>query len=222
MPREETEIILSEDGTETHESWIMIGASKVQSTGVYLFDSEIKHGHFITVRVSRCTRRRDLNHDWINSTKTLMEFAMSHAQWGAFVSSFGEGNGVPATLLFDQSGQVASAPVESRLHESAKDVLASGDAALANIREDYDELRAAFERGAGKREMRDLIFSLGCRIDNGPKNMEFAADSLTRHTENVVTKARADMEAMAAAAMDRGDQTLTQSSNPFLLEPGEE
>lgn len=204
MARSEvTEIRINEYGDETHESWIKVGASRITcSPGARLFDSEISHQHFIRVSVTRCTRRRDLNRDWLGSGTLLTEFDMSEAQWGAFVSSFGQGGGVPATLSFF-NGPVPSAPVESRLGESVEEVRDAGEKALAGIQEDFNALEAAFERGAGKRELRDLIQNLHYKIQNGPKNMEFAATSLAEHTENVVTKARADIEAMMADAADR-------------------
>lgn len=220
MARQITEVQVAEDGTESHESWITLAASKVQAhPGQRLFDSEIAHQHYITVRVSRCTRQRDLNHDWINSKQQIMEVGMSHAQWGAFVSSFGTGNGVPATLFYGQDGPVAQAPVESRLGESARDVRDSGDRAFAAIQEGYAALEVAFESGAGKRELRERIRDLKYRIANAPKNMEFAAESLTKHVENVVTKARSDVEAMAVAAAERG--LTLDAGSVRLLDAGE-
>lgn len=217
MAREVTSIAVAEDGTETHESWILLRLSKVSAQpGVHLFDSEISHNRYVTVEVCGCERRRDLNRDWKYTTKVLMEFAMSQAQWGAFVSSFGDGGGVPATLYFDQSGHVPQAPHESRMAESMREVRDSGDKALTEIGARYLALVAAFERGAGKREMRDLITSLGHQIDNGPKNMEFAAASLTEHVETVVTKARADVEAMVLAAADNAGLTLDANSVRLL------
>ncbi len=217
MSREITEITLDEDGNEQHESWITVAASQVQSTGCRLFDSEITHRHYITVRVCRCSRSRDLNHDWIHSERQLMEFAMSQAQWGAFVSSFGQGNGVPATLFYDHDGPVAQAPYESRLRESAREVRNAGDKATAEIAGAYAELETAFERGAGKREMRDLMRTLKYRVQNAPSGMEFAADSLSKHVENVVTKARADVEAMAVAA----GMPALDAVSLRMLEPGD-
>ncbi len=216
MTREITDITIDEDGTESHESWLALVLNKVSAQpGQRLFDSEITHNRYVSVSVCRCTRTRDLNHDWKHAEQTLMKFAMSHAQWGVFVSSFGEGSGVPATLFRDQSGPVAQAPYESRLGESVREVRTAGDRSLAAISESYEELEAAFERGAGKREMREKIRVLKSRIENGPANMKFAAESLTTHVENVVTKARADIEAMAVQATERG-LTLEASALPLL------
>lgn len=212
-----TEIRIDEHGDETHESWILIGANRISSApGVRLFDSEIDHQHFIWVEVHRCSRRRQLNHDWIHSTKLLMRVAMSQAQWGAFVSSFGQGDGVPATLEW-LDGDVSQAPYESRLGESVKDVREAGDRSLATIVESYEKLEEAFETG-GKRAQREALRDLGIRLKNAPANMEFAAKVLVEHTENVVTKARADLEAMARAASDRAQ--LAEPVGPRQLGEG--
>jgi hypothetical protein len=220
MARSITPVAVAEDGTESHESWITLVLSKVSAQpGQRLFDSEITHTRYITMTVCRCTRTRDLNHDWKHAEQTLMEVGMSHAQWGAFVSAFGDGGGVPATLFRDHCGVVAQAPHESRMAESAREVHDAGNSALAEIQEGYSALEEAFERGAGKREMRDLIRSLKARIANAPANMGFAAESLTKHVENVVTKARSDVEAMAVAAAERGLTLDAGSVN--LLDAGE-
>ncbi len=198
---DETPITILESGAETHESWLALTLSKVSQTpGARLFDSEIRHQHYVVVRIHRCQRSRDLNKDWKLPTQLLMEFSMSFAQWGAFVSAFSDGGGVPATLTFGANGPVPQAPAESRLGESMREVRESGDKALSGIAASYEAVEEAFARGAGKKEMRELLHGLKYQIKNGPANMEFAAKSLTGHVENVVTKAKGDIEAMVASA----------------------
>lgn len=98
MNVEVTEIVVDAEGTESHESWIAVSANRVQSTGTRLFDSDVNHQQYVVVRVARMTRKRNLNKDWMSESTPLLEMSMSLAQWGAFVSSFGSGTGVPATL----------------------------------------------------------------------------------------------------------------------------
>jgi hypothetical protein len=215
MPYETTEIRLGARGDETHESWLLVRANTVSSNpGRRLFDSEIPHQHFIQVSITRCTRRRDLSRDWLHNDKVLLKMDMSQAQWGAFVSSFGDGPGVPATLSY-LNGYVPQAPAESRFDQSHAEVLASGTRALANVKQSYTDVMAAFESG-GKKALREALLTLGHRIDNAPTNMEFAASSLTEHVEQVVTKARADIEGMVLAAMKRGE--LVESTAMFEIE----
>ena len=87
--------------------------------GARLFDSEIAHQHYVVVTARRCVRKRDLKRDWTFATEVIFECSMSQAQWGAFVSSFGQGSGVPATLTYLHGvGRVPEAArQESRLLE---------------------------------------------------------------------------------------------------------
>lgn len=212
-----TEIRIDEQGHETHESWIQLVANKVSATpGVRLFDSELTHNRYIQVGVHRCARKRDLNRDWVHTTELICELAMSEAQWGAFVSSFGGGGGVPATLTW-LDGPVPGFPFESRLDESHREVKDAGEKALKEIQAAYDELAAAFDEGAGKKVMRERIHHLGSRLKGGPANMAFAAKSLTEHVETVVTKARADIEAMVLDAEARAQ--LADAPAERLLGP---
>jgi hypothetical protein len=133
-----------------------------------------------------------------------MEWDMSMAQWGAFVSSFGDGTGVPATLRFlgdsGTRGIVPAAPFESRLAESHAEVREAGNRAAAAVAEAF----AAYKEKKTAGNLRHLE----AMIRNMPANMEFAASSLTKHVETVVTKARADIEAMVRdqrAALEAGE-----------------
>ncbi len=208
MRPEPTEIRIDEHGDETHESWLLVRANSV-SGWTRLFDSEIKHQHYISVTVTRCTRKRDLHRDWLHQTETLIEFNMSQAQWGAFVSSFGNGSGVPATLDFlTTKPGPGSVPqpvhVDSRLDKSHKEVYASHKEALAKVKEAEALVQDAFERKLGVKVQRQRLADLHRVIDQLPGNVEFAAKSLTKHVEEVVTKARADIEGMVLnAAVDR-------------------
>lgn len=219
MTQETTAIRINEHGDETHESWLLVGANRLQtSPGARLFDSEITHQHFVSVTVARCSRRRELNRDWLYSTERLVKFDLSQAQWGAFVSSFGQGNGgVPATLSFF-GGPVPQAPAESRFDQSHDEVRRAGETAITKLRERYADVMTAFE-GGGKRPLREALRSMGIALDNTPANMEFAAKSLTEHVENVVTKARADIEGMAQAAARRSE--LTEGQDARQIEGGQ-
>lgn len=218
MAKHTTEIRLDEYGSETHESWVLVRANNVSSSppGARLFDSEITHQHSIVVEVARCTRKRDLHRDYLHDTEVLMQLAMSQAQWGAFVSSFGNGNGVPATLEYLVGvGDVPGAPDESRLAESHAEVLNAGKDALSDVDAQFQKVMEAFETG-GKAALRQELRSLGFALRNAPLNMEFAARSLTEHAENVVTKARRDIEGMALAAYEQG---ALAPASPLQLGP---
>lgn len=218
---EHTEITINEDGTETHESWLLVRAN-IHSGMTHLFDSDIRHQHYVSVTVTRCTRRRDLHHDWHYEREVLLEWNMSEYQWGAFVSSFGR-TGVPATLDYLQGqGRVSRPKFESRLDTSHKEVRDEARKSTEAIMAAHAAVKEGFERGAGKKEMRELHSRLDTAMGHFPSNMEFAAESLTEHAEKVTTKAKGDIEAMVLMAEGNSPNARLATGGPVLqIEPGE-
>jgi hypothetical protein len=197
MAREIVEPVKDETGDERHPAWALIGASRVSSSppGAVLFDSEIRHQHYVSVKLSRVSRRRNLNRDWLHGEKQIIEVAMSEAQWASFVSSMNT-SGVPCTIEYTQEdGIVPGMPYEPRLQESMDEVRNAADEAIAEVAKAF----AAYEEKKNAANLRNLKFA----IANMPSNMSFAASSLTEHAENTVQRARADIEAMVTATAER-------------------
>lgn len=191
--REIVEPAKDERGDEHHPAWALISASRLQGTPVTLFDSEVQHHHFVTVTIQTASRKRDLNHDHVYPDRQLLKVAMSEAQWASFVSSMGVGNGVPCTLEWIQGeGSMPEMPFAPRLQESMDEVRSAGDKALAQIRDAFEKVE--------EKPTKANIRHLRAMIENAPSNMEFAAKSLAEHAENVVQKARFDIEATARTA----------------------
>lgn len=177
---------------ETHPAFGLARFNRQTSTpGSVLFDSEIRHGQSVTFSVSECSRTRGLNRDWMYPTKTLIELEMSEAQFGALVSSFGNGNGVPVTIRRKESDFfVPALKYEPRLALSTEEAVGTASKVFDRIR----EAAKAVEEKPTKANIRALMNA----ISGVEPNLKFAADSMTEHVENVVTKARADIEAMVA------------------------
>jgi hypothetical protein len=194
MRRDITEPTRDERGDETHPAWGLISVHRGSygPPGAVLFDSDIRHQFALSVRIAAASRQRDLNRDWLHREREFIEIAMSEAQWASFVSSMNTGNGVPCTITYrHDEGMVPGFPYEPRLAESTAEVERAADRSLA-------EIRAAFEAYTEHKTAANLR-NLRARIENAGPNMRFAAESLTEHAENVVQKARADIEAMVVA-----------------------
>lgn len=192
-PREIVEPTTDEHGDEQHPAWVLIGASRVSSSppGAVLFDSDIRHHHYVIVTLMRAERRRDLNHDWKTGRSYLFEIAMSEAQWASFVSSMNAGDGVPATLLLDATRDgdphVPGMPYEPRLQVSMDEVHDAASRAQEKVAEAF----AAYK----EKKTADNLRTLESAIRNMTANIDYAAESLSEHAENVVQRARADIEA---------------------------
>ncbi|HMM95375.1 hypothetical protein [Phycicoccus sp.] len=193
--RKTVEPTLDEYGDETHPSYGRIRVTRAQGAPRPLFDSETLHQHTITLTISHATRKRDLQRDWIHEGRVVAEVSMSEAQWAQMVSSIGAGPSSCTLRVADGDYMVPDAPFSARLALTAAETRTAAKRALADV----EEKLAAVQEKPTKANVRALAIAVG----NLPANLQFAADSITKHTEDVVTKARADIEAMAMAAADR-------------------
>jgi len=202
---EPTEPTVNEHGAETHPAFGMISAHRISSTpGQVLFDSDITHQHTVRISVQRATRGRDLHRDWIHETgRDLIEVELSEAQWASFVSSMNT-SGVPCTLRKTESDwnlpglvydpRLALSMAETK--DAADRMFRQAQAALEAYEQAVADKAPAKERAAKLRELRTAL-------NNAEPNVTYAAKSLSEHAENVVQKARADIEAMVGAEAHR-------------------
>lgn len=176
--------------TESHPAWGLVSAARVSCMpGAILFDSDIRHQHVIRLQVKRAKRDRDLHRDWIHETgPELIDIEMSEAQWAAMTSSMNT-QGVPCTIRSTETNaNVDGLIYEPRLAVSMDEVRAAADA----IQQRLDAAVAAVEEKPTKANLKALRRAL----DGAKPNMDFAAKSLSEHAENVVQKARNDIESM--------------------------
>jgi hypothetical protein len=197
--REVTEPVPDKFDGETHPAWGVISAARVSVGGTgggsVLFDSELRHGHTVVVRIHTASRRRNLNRDWIHAEREIIEVEMAEAQWAQFVSSMNAGD-TPVTIRRREDDVMVDAmPYSPRLRESMDEVSRAAKETYARVEAAF----AAYKEKKTAKNLRDLEMA----IQHVESNVKYVAQSLTEHTENVVSKARADIEAFVTAAADR-------------------
>lgn len=217
--RQTTEPTLDEHGYEIHPSWAVIGASRgsFSPPGVALFDSEIRHQHAVTIRIMEASRSRHGQHDYINGAggKVVAEVTLSEAQWASFVSSMNMGDGVPCTLrMRDSDYQVPDAPYEPRLALTMAQAKGAAEEAFKDVVEALEEYERLVSEKAPARERKEAYSTLYHRIKNAAPNIEYAGKVLAGHAEDVVMKARADLEAYVVKAA----QTLGVDASTLSIE----
>lgn len=188
------------DLVEEHPAFCMISAHRghIGGRGVKLNDSDINHRETITLQVHRSERHRMLKRDWFSQGEQLIEVEMSLAQWASFVSSMNT-TGIPATLRLDRDGPLRVLPgiaEEPRLKQTMDEAKAAASVAFDGIVEYVDKIDQLIQNKAGVRAIREELEHLRWKIKNATPNVEFATKSLAEHAENVVQKARADIESM--------------------------
>lgn len=220
-----TEPTVTDLGYDAHPAFGMISASRFSATpGVILFDSDIRHGHAVSITIETAQRRRDGHHDYIHGSRQLIKVELSEAQWASFVSSMNT-SGVPCTIRATESNyDVPGLPYDPRLAQSMAEVKAAAANAMAKIKAARDAYEEAVEQKLGAKIVKERRRTLHYAIENAESGMTFAAKTLTEHTENVVQRARADIEAMVGAEAQRLGLTAGQAQGLLELPmvPGEE
>jgi hypothetical protein len=190
MKREIVEPTKDKWDNDVHPAFGMIGAARGSSSpGAVLFDSDIKHASTVTITLKRGQRHRDLNRDWLGTGEQLFEVEMSEAQWASFVSSMNTGDGVPCTIratpgVYDVPG----VPYDPRLKQSMTEVREAARRAFEQIK----EARDAYEQKKTAANLKALHYA----IEHAVANVDYASKTLNEHAENVVQRARADIEAI--------------------------
>lgn len=184
---------------ETHPAYALIGANRVSyGGGAVLFDSDVQHQHTVRIRIKPAKRKRNLKSDWIfaSGRAEYIEVELSEAQWASFVSTMNVGDGVPCTLRERDGLPVPEFPYRPRLAMSMKETRQAAHEAYDHILADldaYEKLEA--DKAAGTKVKREALHRLRSTIRNARPNVEFAGKMLIEQTENVVQKARSDIEA---------------------------
>src|SRR5271157_2643135 len=90
---------LSEETTQKHASYGMVGINRTSSSGTHLFGSIMNHHSFITLTIKHAAVRRMLSGDWYSAESLpIVEIEMSHSQFAELITSPGMGDGVPCTI----------------------------------------------------------------------------------------------------------------------------
>jgi hypothetical protein len=95
----------------THPAFGMLGVTRwTSSAAVRMFGSDMGHGGGVTLTLQTASTRRGLSRDWHHAERIVAELTMSESQWARLVSSIGQGEGVPVTLVKCRDGGLSQLP----------------------------------------------------------------------------------------------------------------
>lgn len=90
---------------QSHPAFGVIGVSRVSGT-TSLFDSDVKHGHFIEITISEAKKiRTGFTRESVHDGKRLCQVRMSFAQFAQFITTQNVGSGTPCTLHYVQGDE---------------------------------------------------------------------------------------------------------------------
>jgi hypothetical protein len=200
MPVEYEEVVKTkgdsahEDYRYTHPSFAQIGASNVSGSS-YLYGSDFHHQHYVVIRIQKSEMVRNLSNDRNYPRETLVEVALSEAQWATFVSSMNRGEGTQCTLQRVSGKSVPQIPrLESRIGQFRAEGSEAADEAVAAI----NALRTEISESKLSQKQKDAWISRLNFIEGRTTgNLRFVASQFVEHMEGVVQKAKTEISAFA-------------------------
>lgn len=208
-----------DDSIERHPSYAQIGAFRV-SGGAYLYGSDFRHQHYITLQINESELHRSLSGDRPHPKRRLIEIAMSEAQWATFVSSLNQGSGVQCTLEYTTEKGLIPPIVHTKDRKlQFSQEMADRFKMAVDALKDLDTLIDAAPLSGKKKEA--LKRQLAVAEMNLAPNMDFVAERFDEHMEKTVEKAKSEVNAYAQATLGRlAQMTLSggQGDAPLLLE----
>ena len=203
MPREIVEPYIDSEGEETHPAFGMASISRITATpGAVLFDSDLRHGQYIELRISEATRRRDLKQDWIFANRQIISINMSMAQWASLIASPNT-EGIPVTIASHGNIPVPGIPHQPRLAVTMNEAHNAAEEAFGSIRKAMSVYQAALDCKQPAKQRNAALAGLTAAIRNATANVDYAGQKFSEHAEEVVERSRADIEAMVTRHAER-------------------
>ncbi len=199
----------------SHPAFGMIGAKRRHGHAV-LYGSDFIHNDSISIVISTSTLNRDLSRDWPFAENELIEVALSEAQWATFVSSLNVGSGVQCTIEHKDRVAVPGLPKpverQKQFMGEANQKIADTIVELTKLTTMISALKISDKQ---KKELLDQARMARMQIES---NAPFVMEQFGEHMEQVVEKAKIEVNAYAVSHLMRAGLAALGGKPPLLLE----
>ncbi len=203
-----------------HESYGMLSINRSsQETRTSLFGSSIRHGHTVSLVLSRAVEYRSLSDSHYHATERLYEVVMSEAQFVRLITNMNTGGGVPVTISYDGEKLCEDPPVYSerqRIREELKDRV---EGIVSGFNDDIAAIERLFtEKGSiGKGDRAEILKKLHSMQQQLRNNVPFIHEQFDEAVEETITTAMAEIEAHHREAATRLGLKALQEGTANLL-----
>jgi hypothetical protein len=208
-----------------HASFGLVSLSRVSAggRGLALFDSPLRHHHFVRLRISEAYKVRNLNRDTVHDAGILFEADMSEVQFANFITSANTGPGTPCTLAYVMGKRIAECPpthtretFEGEVKRDLEELRATLDGLVALVAEVSAKPRLT---GEDKGRLREAAEKAQMAVHS---NIPFIHKQFTEAMDKTVSQARAEIQAHVAQVIQRaGVEGLIKAADAPRLEGGE-
>lgn len=220
--------MISDRNWKQHESWGMVGLSRVTFAGSrQLFGSDITNHTAILLRIKHAKKSRELGRDWTMGEDLICEIMLSPNQFADLICNMNVGDGVPCTITFTaQDGNIEYQPEDNKLvvieaerMENDAQMMQQLSNSIMHIQELVSHKK--MPKGEGQSIVRELK-SLYKYISDG--GSDFLRNQAKKEIANMVTEAKSQVsDFINNKIYSVGLETLIDASTvtPELLESGD-
>jgi hypothetical protein len=182
---------------QEHESFGMLGFSRMSGGNTNLFGSSIKHQNTIRMTLKRAEKNRGLNRDWYHGKGQIVEVEMSQNQFAELITSLNMGDGVPVTIRYVNGVRMEDCPEENKRQLFEKEF----EGKMLEINEKLKRLTEETERilndkAAPKKSDKELILKqIQMLRQEVASNIPFVSSQFNEQMDKTVTEAKAEVEA---------------------------
>lgn len=194
-----------------HPAFGIVRLSNPQGDRV-LFGSDVPHRDFIQLEISGAYLQRGLNTDWIHGTRqSIIQVAMSHAQFVSMIQSSGKGEGTPCTIQyapaeFEKTTQrvpnielieTKTDLIKNEIRNDVKKAIHLAELSLQKLAEKVEEIKS--QKSVSKKDITTLLeplLSVAKRnVGKLPTNLHFALECAEETIDKAVHDAQIEIEA---------------------------
>ena len=225
-----------DDKTSHHPAYGNLQISRCQGH-VALYDSPLRHNHFVALRIDTASFDRNLNQRWHRGERRVVEVYLSAAQWAEAITSMGT-SGVPCTLHHyrdPETGEVMRPRLaepdsqrgtfEEEIEEACAGLVTKVNAAQKQLDE---ALSGKTVRKGDLVDLKETLAKLSMVVSS---SLPFIQTQFFRATEKVTQQAKAEVVAvadqvvhshgLAALGVKTGEQLLGGAANVRRLGVGQ-
>ena len=210
------------DKTYTHPSYGQLEVSRCSSSGAHpLYGSSIKHRETLRIQLYSSSAKRSLSNNWYHPGRTMFEIEVSPSQWAEFISSIGNGGGVPCTIRFAEGKRVDDPPFISERANSDTEFDATVKSVFAKLDQMLEEVENLLGKPsvtkADRLKIKELLYSARQELMS---NLAFVKDQFTEQMDKTVLSAKGEIEAYQQARMSEIALRIMALQQKTDLEPG--
>lgn len=179
-----------------HPSYGMIKISRTHGGPTSLFGSDIMHNSFLELTISKAILDRSLNNDYHFSKEELISIYLSSAQWAELISSFNT-QGVPCTLDYIRGEEtIPPPPFVDKTKQFSTEFKTGYEEQINDALSMIKQLSKGLDKDTklSKKELREIIYSLECKINNIKTNIPFVAKQFNENIESRILNAKLELE----------------------------